>query len=89
MGRIIILLIIFGMLFWIHYDLYMGVSIGDTWSYNPYRDNPFNNKVDKKYKVLDIKNNYVKYIDIENGTIHSSSILYFKVGAKKISEEKK
>lgn len=59
------------------------VEIGQGWVYknNDILSNPFD--VEKKYAirnslVLDIKNDYVSYIDLETGNVSSEKISEFK-----------
>ena len=61
------------------------IKIGKVWKY-PYEDkNPFYEDA-FYFEVLDYKDGYVKYKNIETGMVRSSSEHYFKIGAKPIKQ---
>lgn len=61
-----------------------GVSIGEFWMYDSGNENPFKKEEIRCYKVLDVKNGYVKYLKLPDGYVSSSSVRSFKFHSKKI-----
>ena len=54
-------------------------KIGQTWIWK--NNNPFNPIV-KEYIILDIKNDYIKYKELETGYIDSMHSSLFLIGSK-------
>ena len=82
------IILFFGVIYLLGLDV-KDPKIGEVWEYNPRSkntNNPFITKVMLKpsyrYKVVDLKNDYVQYMDLYDSTISSSSIRMFKAGAK-------
>lgn len=61
-----------------------GVSIGEFWMYDSGNENPLKKEEIRCYKVLDVKNGYVKYLKLPDGYISSSTVRSFKFKSKKI-----
>lgn len=61
-----------------------GVSIGEFWMYDSSNENPFKKEEIRCYKVLDVKNGYVKYLTLPDGYVSSNSVRSFKFRSKKI-----
>jgi len=61
-----------------------GVLIGEFWMYDFGNENPFKKEEIRCYKVLDVKNGYVKYLALPDGYISSSTVRSFKFKSKKI-----
>ena len=65
--------------------------IGDVWRYRPSssNENPFRetSKLPKfyDYKVIDVKDGYVLYMDLSDSVRKSSTIRMFKVSAERLS----
>ena len=96
-GVIAILLVLLGLIFEIFYFFVYPLfrmrycKVGDVYYKNLKDENPFkqNNEIRKEYRVLEIKNGYVQYEDIdvyydkenkiefERGWVHSSRIYPF------------
>jgi hypothetical protein len=63
------------------------VAVGDVWEYTPYShsDDPFkDHRVFARYKVLDIKDGYVLYQDVDRGSKDSCTLRWFMIDAHKI-----
>ena len=60
------------------------VSVGDIWMYIPTEKDPFKKVEYNCYKVLEIKQGFVKYINLRYGWTSSSKISDFTYNAKKI-----
>ncbi len=57
-------------------------EVNDVWRYHPPSPNedPFYNGILKKYydyKVIDVKNGYIQYMDLEDSSIESSTLRMF------------
>ena len=52
--------------------------------YDSGNENPFKKEEIRCYKVLDVKNGYVKYLKLPDGYISSSTVRSFKFKSKKI-----
>lgn len=65
--------------------------IGDVWRYRPRlsNENPFRETSNLRkfydYKVIDVKDGYVLYMDLSDSTRKSSTIRMFKVSAERLS----
>ena len=64
-------------------------KVGEIWRYSPTpTGNPFLYSLESQYydyKVIEIRGNYLKYMDIKYSYISSSSIRRFKIEAKCLS----
>ena len=60
------------------------VSVGDIWMYTPKEKDPFKKVEYNCYKVLELKQGFVKYINLRYGWTSSSTISDFTYNAKKI-----
>lgn len=63
-----------------------GVSVGQIWMWKKSEKTPFKNEEIIFYKVLDVKDSYVKYMNLSDGYISSSKIGVFKYQSKKIKD---
>lgn len=67
-------------------------KVGDVWRYRPKisNENPFREtsklKPSYDYKVIDVKDGYVLYLDLSDSTRGSSTIRMFKVSAERLSD---
>lgn len=61
-----------------------GISVGEIWMYESGTENPFEKEEIRCYKVLDVKDGYVKYLALPKGYVSSSSVSIFKFHSKKI-----
>lgn len=57
------------------------VAIGQIWVYDSCSEDPFKDPCPKRYKVLDIKNGFVKYLNMKDNFESSCSLHWFLVGA--------
>jgi len=63
------------------------VKVGQAWQYVIYKDDPFKKPIFKRYRVIDVKNGYVLYLNEKNDTL-SDSERWFTSGAELIVSEK-
>lgn len=64
-------------------------KIGDVWRYVPKSsEDPF--RVESKkfydYKILDIKDDYILYMDLSDSITESSTVEMFKVGSERLNK---
>ena len=57
------------------------VKSGQVWTYELNKGNPFRVVEIKDYLIMDVKDGFVKYKDLETGAVDSASISWFKVGS--------
>jgi hypothetical protein len=66
-------------------------KVGDVWRYRPKssNENPFRETSKLRqfydYKVIDVKDGYVLYMDLSDSTKKSSTIRMFKASAERLS----
>lgn len=63
-----------------------GVKVGDVYSYEWKKGNPFEKSRISYYKVIDMKDGYVLYVDTVNKDTCSSSTRMFIFGAEKMGK---
>jgi hypothetical protein len=60
------------------------LKIDDLYKYSYNEDNPFEKPYIRYYKVIDIKDNYVLYIDTVDGDTMNMKIRSFLIGTEKL-----
>lgn len=63
------------------FDTNKDIHPGETWEFVIDNDNPFEEPISYKFEVLDVKDNYVLYIEDGRDTL-SSTVRYFTLGSK-------
>lgn len=62
------------------------IKIGDVYKYTIKDDNPFNESKIHYYKVIDKRDNYVKYIDLSNKDTMTMKVRTFLYGVEKVKK---
>lgn len=82
----ILLLIAIGVLIMIHIHMHPNVKIGQTWIKEYDIDNPYKEVDRDTIDVIDIKDNYVLYVDRETGDTLSNQKYWVVVSARKLKD---
>lgn len=64
------------------------IEVGDVYIYEPHDNDPFNNTNKRFYKIIEKKENYVKFIDIETSDTMTMRIRTFLYGTHRFEEKK-
>lgn len=90
--KIVILILTSIFLFWCWFLILKplkeqyNIKIGDVYKYTIKDDNPFNESKIHYYKVIDKRDNYVKYIDLSNKDTMTMKVRTFLYGVEKVKK---